>query len=101
MQAQKGSRGIAILSPTLGATDSLQLMSEEELFFPGFITQSHIHTRLREKLTSMINAIHFCHFTLKSCSVLFSSIMTMIPSHAQMSCSHFSIGCCYYTDNEQ
>jgi hypothetical protein len=38
MKAQKGSRGIALLSLTLGATDSLQLMSEEELFFPGFIT---------------------------------------------------------------
>jgi hypothetical protein len=33
MKAQE-SRGIALLSPTPGATDSLQLMNEEELFFP-------------------------------------------------------------------
>jgi hypothetical protein len=32
MKAQKECRGIALLSPTLGAIDSLQLMNEE-LFF--------------------------------------------------------------------
>lgn len=38
MKEQKGSKGTALLIPILGATDSLELMSEEELFFPRFIT---------------------------------------------------------------
>ena len=63
---------------------------------PRFITYSHTHLHLHEKWTPMLNAIHSCHFTLKLCSLVFSIIMTMIPPHDQMSCSHFSIRCyCY------
>lgn len=49
MKAQKRSRGIALLSPTFGATDSLQLMSEEELSSQGPL-HSHIYICMKNEL---------------------------------------------------